>query len=219
MVSYQKMTYYYIMILRNFVVFEGLDGTGTTTQLKELEKRFRNVNRPVHFTAEPTDRETGKIVRKVLSGSVAVEPETLARLFAADRGEHVYGTDGILSHLESGKAVFTDRYVFSSLAYQSLSCDPLLVKTLNEPFPLPELLFFFDIDPELAMTRVHTRGAGKEIFETTEFQQRVRDKYREILDHYGTTEPGMTIVRINAAESIETITENIWSLVENLPKL
>ncbi len=219
MVSYQKMTYYYIMILRNFVVFEGLDGTGTTTQLKELEKRFRKVDRPVHFTAEPTDHETGKLVRNVLSGNVSVEPETLARLFAADRGEHIYSENGILSNLEAGKAVFTDRYLFSSLAYQSLSCDPRLVKTLNDPFPLPELLFFFEIDPAQAMKRVHTRGIRKEIFENTQFQEKVHDKYHEILEQYRISEPCMTIVRIQATEPIETITEKIWSLVENLPKL
>lgn len=207
------------MILRNFVVFEGLDGTGTTTQLKELEKRFRKDNRPVHFTAEPTDRETGRIVRSVLSGTVSVEPETLARLFAADRGEHLYAENGILNNLESGKAVFTDRYLFSSLAYQSLSCDSRLVKTLNDPFPLPELLFFFEIDPEQAMKRVHTRGNRKEIFENTDFQAKVHNKYREILEYYDTAEPGMTIIRIQAAEPIETITENLWSLVQDLPKL
>lgn len=219
MVSYQKIAYYYIMILRNFVVFEGMDGTGTTTQLKALEKRFHSVNRPVFFTAEPTDRETGKLVRNVLSGSVHVENETLARLFAADRGEHLYGKNGVLSHLESGNAVFTDRYVFSSFAYQSLSCDPLLVKTLNDPFPLPELLIFFDIDPDAAMRRIDARGGNREIFETSAFQKKVRERYLEILEYYQTHEPGMKIIRINAEESIETITENIWSLVKDLPKL
>ncbi len=219
MVSYQKIAYYYIMILRNFVVFEGLDGTGTTTQLRELEKRFLSVNHPVFFTAEPTNRETGKLVRNVLSGSVHVESETLARLFAADRGEHVYGKNGILSHLEAGNAVFTDRYVFSSLAYQSLSCDPLLVKTLNDPFPLPELLVFFDIDPDEAMHRIDARGGKKEIFETSAFQQKVREEYRRLLAYYHEHEPGMTIFRVDASESIGTITENIWSLVKDLPKL
>lgn len=219
MVSYQKMAYYYIMILRNFVVFEGMDGTGTTTQLKALEKRFHSVNRPVFFTAEPTDRETGKLVRNVLSGSVHVESETLARLFAADRGEHVYGNNGILSHLESGNAVFSDRYVFSSLAYQSLSCDPLLVKNLNEPFPLPELLVFFDIEPDEAMKRIDIRGGNREIFETSAFQKKVREQYREILEYYKTHEPGMRIFCVNAEESIEAITENIWSMVKDLPKL
>lgn len=207
------------MILRNFVVFEGLDGTGTTTQLTELEKRFLKENRPVYFTAEPTDRETGKLVRNILSGTVRVEPETLTRLFAADRGEHVYGENGILCHLEAGKAVFTDRYLFSSLAYQSLSGDPRLVKTLNAPFPLPELLFFFEIDPDQAMKRVNSRGGHREIFETNEFQIKVHTRYCEILDEYRRSEPGMTIIHVDAAEPVATIHEKIWSLVKDLPKL
>jgi len=207
------------MILRNFVVFEGLDGSGTTTQLKALEKRFSETGKPAFFTVEPSDSETGKLVRRILSGKLHVEQQTLARLFAADRGEHLFAENGIQTVLSSGKAVFCDRYVFSSLAYQGISCDPLLVAELNKPFPLPEYLFFFDIDPELSMQRVSSRGEEREIYEKISFQKKVYTRYLTLLDEYSRTEPEMTIIRIPAGDPIQQITEKIWSIVGDLPKL
>ncbi|HHU37285.1 MAG TPA: dTMP kinase [Treponema sp.] len=207
------------MILSNFVVFEGLDGTGTTTQLLQLKERAKAENNPVFFTGEPTNGEIGKLVRKILSGALPAVPETLARLFAADRGEHLYGQNGILSHLKAGEAVFCDRYVLSSLAYQGLSADPSLVQELNHPFPLPEYLFFFEINPEKSMERVERRGEEKEIFEKIDFQKKVSDRYVKLLERYQETEPDMTIIRIDAAQPIPIITEKIWSIVGNLPKL
>lgn len=207
------------MIASNFVVFEGLDGTGTTTQLLELKKRADAENKPTFFTGEPTDGEIGKLVRRILSGTLPAIPETLARLFAADRGEHLYGKNGIISQLKEGKTVFCDRYVLSSLAYQGLSSDPSLVSELNQHFPLPECLFFFEIDPEKSMERVLSRGCETEIFEKIEFQKKVYERYIQLLNQFREKEPDMTIIRIDAAQPIPIITEKIWSIIGNLPKL
>lgn len=207
------------MILRNFAVFEGIDGTGTTTQLRELEKRFSSRKHAVWFTAEPTGGDTGKLIRKLLSGDSRVHPDTMAHLFAADRCEHVYGTGGIEEQIAHGRAVFTDRYIFSSLAYQGTTGDPNLPANLNKGFPLPEYLFFFEIDPSLSMARIQSRGEATEIYEKEPFQRLVQDRYREILNQYAAEEPGMKVIHIDATRPIGEITEKIWSIVSDMPKL
>ena len=98
------------MILKNFVVFEGLDGTGTTSQIRLLREAFaaRGRQDAVYFTCEPTDGSIGKLIREALSGAVGLDAQTIAYLFGADRCEHIYGKEGILEQLRTGKAVFSD---------------------------------------------------------------------------------------------------------------
>lgn len=207
------------MILRNFAVFEGIDGTGTTTQLRELEKRFGSRKDTVCFTAEPTGGETGKLIRTLLAGKKSVHPDTMARLFAADRCEHLYGTGGIEESIARGMAVFSDRYLFSSLAYQGLSGDPALPFELNKDYPLPEFLFFFDIDPAVSMGRISKRGGEAEIYEKETIQRAVRARYREIIGRYEREEPDMRVIRVDAERPVGEIAEKIWSIVSDLPKM
>ena len=210
------------MSLRNFIVFEGIDGTGTTTQLRMLEARFHGTEiegkSAVRFTSEPTSGEIGKLIRKALKGDVSFTPDTMARLFAADRGEHIFGSGGIKELVDKGNAVFSDRYLFSSLAYQGEAGDPGLPALLNRDFPLPEYLFFFDIDPQTSMDRVEKRAGTLEIYEKLDFQKKVRQRYLAIFADFEKSASGMHVIRINAAEPIDTIAENIWSIVQNMPK-
>lgn len=209
------------MILRNFIVFEGIDGTGTTTQIQLLKKKFieNKTDSSTVFTFEPTQGEIGQLIRKGLSGSPSFEPETMARLFSADRCEHMYGSGGIIEELNQGKAVFCDRYVFSSLAYQSTAGDRQLTAELNAHFPLPEYLFYFHIDADAAMDRVEKRAQSLEIYEKREFQREVLKAYSAILEDFSKKESKMKIIVINATDKIETISEKIWSVVSNLPKI
>ena len=207
------------MILKNFVVFEGLDGTGTTSQLRLLQEAFAALGRQdvVLFTCEPTDDSIGKLIRQALSGALEVDAKTVAYLFGADRCEHIYGKEGIVAQLQTGKAVFSDRYLFSSLAYQGLAAGKELARVLNAPFPLPEYLFFFDLPAKTAMERIEKRNLPREIYEKEAFQQKVADEYHAILRYYAETAPDMRIIRIDAAQSIAEIHEKIWSIVGNLP--
>ena len=150
------------MVLKNFIVFEGIDGSGTSTQIKKLVESNPNV---FIATAEPTTNETGKFLRRMLCGEFSVDEKTASYLFAADRCEHIFGKDGIESLIKNGKTVVSDRYFFSSLAYQSVSCGKDLPRLLNSPFPLPEYLFYFKIDPEISLKRVDSRNGQKEIYE------------------------------------------------------
>jgi len=211
------------MILANFAVFEGIDGTGTTTQLHLLRDRFNarygESDNPAVFTCEPTGGEIGKLIRRALRGELSYTPETMARLFAADRGEHLYGIGGINSLVAAGKAVFSDRYLFSGLAYQSDAGNRDLSAELNRNFPLPEYLFYFDIDPDIAMDRVEKRSGTLEIYEKRDFQRQVRERYLQIIRDYESLEPDMTVIRIDACKPIEEISDTIWRIASNMPKI
>ena len=202
-----------ITILRGFVVFEGIDGSGTTTQLSRLSKRLEDAGAPWSSSCEPTDGPVGTLIRQALSGSFAARPETVARLFAADRGEHLYGEDGIVERTGRGELVVSDRYVFSSLAYQGLTCGPDLPLALNAPFPLPELLVFFEVDPELAAARMSTRSS-LEIYENIAFQRRVAAAYADVMSSF--EGKGMTIARLDAGASPDVVEEAVWSAVSPL---
>lgn len=203
------------MILKNFIVFEGIDGAGTSTQIKKLVER--DSGRFV-ATAEPTGGETGLFLRRMLGGEFKIDEKTNAYLFAADRCEHIFGAGGVKELCESGKTVVSDRYFFSSMAYQSVSCGEELPKLLNSPFPLPEYLFYFVINPEISLGRVTARGEKKEIYETIEKQKKIAAQYEKVISEYEKTaaETGMKIIRINAADSIENISEIIWKEIQNL---
>lgn len=200
-------------VLRRFVVFEGLDGAGTTTQLKLLETSLRKAGIAHWLSAEPTDLPTGRLIRQVLKGEVRTRPETLARLYSADRHEHLYGPEGIVERLGRGELVICDRYVFSSLAYQGVSCGPDLPRLLNSDFPLPELLIFFDLPSSVSMNRVLKRP-DRELFDNESFQEKVRQAYEESLAEYEGR--GMRIHRVDAAASVEEVAEGIASALAGL---
>ena len=202
-----------VMILKNFIVFEGIDGAGTSTQIKKLVDR--DSNRFI-ATAEPTTNETGKFLRRMLGGEFSVDEKTNAYLFAADRCEHIFGKGGVKELCESGKTVVSDRYFFSSMAYQSVSCGEELPKLLNSPFPLPEYLFYFVINPEVSLGRVNARGEHKEIYETIEKQKKIAAQYEKVISEYEKTagETGIKIIRIDAEKDIESISEEIWNILK-----
>jgi dTMP kinase len=199
------------MILKNFIVLEGLDGAGTTTQADLLYTRCQTQNRPALLTREPTERAAGMLVRKILRGDAAVLPHTMARLFAADRNEHIDARDGIRETAEKGVLVICDRYLFSSLAYQSVDCGWDFVRSLNEGFPLPEFLVFLDIQPQEGEKRLKARGE-REIYEYEAFQTRAAAGYRRVLEEYA--QSGIKILRLDATEEPRAIHEKIWSLIK-----
>ncbi len=165
-----------IEILQNFIVFEGLDGAGTTTQSKKLSERLGGFH-----TFEPSDNIIGKMIRSILKGDTDITKETLVFLFAADRNQHV---SLIRKFLDEGKTVVCDRYLFSSLAYQSLDVDFEKVFELNKSFPLPEHLFFIDTPIEECQRRINHRNQTKEIFEGIELQERILFNYNKSLKRY-----------------------------------
>lgn len=202
------------MILKNFVVFEGIDGAGTSTQIDILKNS--EIKDKFFFTAEPTSNETGKFLRKMLKGDVKLDPRTSAYLFAADRCEHLWGENGIEKQIKDGKIVVSDRYLFSSLAYQTVTCGEELPRDLQKPFPLPEILFFFEIDPEISLSRIDGRET-KEIYEIVDFLKATEERYKKVIASYENSE--MKIVRIDATKSKEEVSkiilDNLKCLIDN----
>lgn len=201
-------------VWKGFFVLEGIDGSGTTTQLKRLLARAEARGIPLTATNEPTGGPVGRLIRTVLRGQEAVHPGTLARMFGADRYEHLYGAGGIRDQLDSGIQVLSDRYFLSSLAYQSLNSPLEEVWKVNEDFPLPQVLFFLDLEADTALARVEARGGEKEIFETLDFQKKVRVQYLNMVDFL--RERGADIRILDATESPEFIENRIWEILQSV---
>jgi dTMP kinase len=201
------------MTLKRFFALEGIDGSGTTTQLDLVGKRIAASGQSVFRTFEPTQGPIGVLIRDALSGKASIGQNALAHLFAADREEHVNGPGGIREALDKGSIVLSDRYFFSSLAYQTISERPDLAFSLNGAFPLPQALVFLDIDPEISLERVRGRGS-MDIFETLPFQKEVARRYRSIIGLYGETE--MRIRFIDARLPPESVCDEIWDFLSPL---
>lgn len=165
-----------------FIVLEGLDGAGTTTQTARLVEWLRSCGIRGVATAEPTDGLIGKQLRAWLETQTTLPPSTAALLFAADRDLHLRDeTEGILSLLARGQWVVSDRYLFSSLAYQSaegVALDDLL--EFNRLAPDPDLTVFLDIEPERALSRLESRGSPTSRYENAQALGAVWRAYNEL---------------------------------------
>ena len=150
-----------------FIAFEGLDGSGGTTQLARLAAswRGREPGREVVYTREPSPGPVGRLIREVLAGNEVGEP-VLPYLFATDRRDHLDRV--VLPALSRGAAVLSDRYALSSFAYQSLAVGLDRVMSINADFPAPDLTLMIDLPPEACLARIEARGGLKERFETLE---------------------------------------------------
>ena len=194
-------------ILKSFIVFEGLDGAGTTTQIKNLARYYEFNKRPYYITNEPTSNPIGTLIRDVLQKKVSTTPEALALLYAADRHDHLYiPAYGIERMTEEGRVVMTDRYFYSSIAYQSVQCNPDFVRTINSAFPSPEFIIFIDTPVEECMSRIEKRGGVKELFDRAEFLSSVRKNY---LKEFENLPSGVNLMIIDGSESIDTVEKEI----------
>lgn len=196
-------------VWEGFIVFEGLDGAGTTTQCRLLSEVLTRKKIPHWSTREPTDNPFGQLARRILRKEIECRAKSLALLFTADRQEHVFDSDdGIRTRLADGEIVLCDRYFFSTMAYQSLSCSSEELQMLCRPFPLPEYLFFLDVDEETAMKRIRRRqGSAPELFEQEVRLREIRRCYHRTLQLF--EESDMRIHWLDAARPLEEILEEV----------
>ena len=192
------------MIMNNFIVLEGLDGSGTTTQAKLLAQHLNGV-----FTFEPSDNAVGTLIRQILRKEKSVTADTLAYLFKADRQEHLFGKNGIIQQINDSKTVVCDRYLFSSLAYQSLNCDFDEILRLNKDFPLPSVLFFIDTPIEECLKRIGTRGSEPELFEKAELQRKIYDNYLRGFAAFNE----INLIKLDGTKSIEELLEEELKII------
>jgi len=157
-----------------FIVIEGIDGTGKSTQVKRLGEWFESQGREVVLSREPTAGPWGKLARD--SGSTGrVSPEEELQYFLNDRRQHV--DELIAPSLAAGKVVILDRYYFSTMAYQGTrGFDPVEIRRKNEAFaPVPDLLLILDLDVDSALGRIGARGDIANEFEKRENLEKCRD--------------------------------------------
>ena len=200
-----------------FIVFEGIDGAGKTTQIRLLEKHLQDAGRKVYCTAEPTESVSGGLLRDALAGISKRSACEMAALFTLDRIFHnVNPINGIEKMLDGGFDVISDRYYYSSMAYQGSETDAGWVKDMNLSCPeirRPDLCIFLDLTPEESLARIDRGRATREIYETAEKLSAVREKFYRVFDELKDTE---CIRVVNAARSIDEIHSDIVSLVNKL---
>ena len=209
------------MIEGHFIVIEGIDGSGTTTQCSILAERLVEKGLQAHTTREPSDGPIGVLIRQVLTGRMVVSGRhgarppgwaTMATLFASDRLDHLEAE--VIPNLIDGVTVICDRYDYSSVAYQTVSGGggdeaASWVRELNRHAKRPDLTFILDVDPEVAASRRNTRSGSPELYEVDEMQVELAKFYAKIDELF----PGDTIRHIDANCGVEEVTAAIWSEV------
>ena len=198
-----------------FIVFEGIDGAGKTTQINLLADRLRSAGLDPVVTAEPTGMETGKAIRRVLSGALQKTPTQVAAMFVQDRIDHnVDPEQGIEAMLAAGKAVICDRYYYSSLAYQGSLTDFDWVMAANCSCPEirhPDLCIFLDLSPEESMKRITKGRTSTEIYEKAETLATFRARYLDVFEKLSAR--GEKIEIIDASGTIEQAAEKIAEVI------
>jgi dTMP kinase len=192
-----------------FIVIEGIDGAGTTTQARRLVAALRSRNIAAIETREPTDGPVGALLRQVLRGRLvsatgtAFSWQELALLFAADRLEHA--SNELNPRRKEGTWLVCDRYDYSSVAYQSASAADAGVipwlRELNRHAPRPDLTLVVDVSPEVARARRLARASDKEIFDDDAFQARLAAFYRDIERHF----PADRIVHVDGDGEADSV--------------
>lgn len=200
-----------------FIVFEGIDGAGKTTQIELLEQFLKASGRRVYRTAEPTESVSGGLLRDALAGVSKRTPTELAALFVLDRIFHnVNPVNGIQKMLADGVDVICDRYYYSSLAYQGSEIEGDWVRRMNLDCPdilRPDLCIFLDLTPEESMERISRGRVTQEIYETKDRLEKIRRRFLDVLDSLKDTE---NIYTVNAARPIDEIKSEIREIVEAL---
>lgn len=190
-----------------FIVLEGIDGAGTTTQLDRIVAWIRSLGHPAVSTQEPSRGPIGLLLREALLGrhtmpdGTRMEGRTMALLFAADRHDHLQRE--VEPQLAAGTTVISDRYLMSSLAYQAEEADRDWVAQLARGVPRPDLTILLDLPIETAAKRREAAGRPVERYDADSYLAKVARNYRELADH----DPGALV--LDGSRSKDEVTEAI----------
>ena len=197
-----------------FIVFEGIDGAGKTTQINLLANYLREEGRAVYCTAEPTETVSGGLLRDALSGATRRTICEMAAMFVFDRINHnVNPVNGIQKMLADGFDVICDRYYDSSLAYQGSGTDPEWVGNMNLNCPeimRPDICIFLDLTPEQSMARINRGRATQEIYENEEKLTPVRNQVYRVFEQLRERD---NIQIVDAYRTVEEIHQDIVGLI------
>jgi len=201
-----------------FIAVEGIDGSGKGTQSKLLNKWIKEKGHDTFLTREPTGGAIGQLLREVLKKG-ELDPRAEALLFAADRTEHV---KEISLKLAEGRVIISERYFYSSIAYQGASGVSIKwLMELNRFAPIPDLVLYLDVSPEVGLERISSKNSlrssmrEKEYFERQDFLGRVREIYLDlasenrfaVIDASGTIDEVQTAIRRAAGRALGKLEE------------
>ncbi|HMN33070.1 MAG TPA: dTMP kinase [Chitinophagaceae bacterium] len=200
-----------------FIAFEGIDGSGKSTQMKLLKERLEALHHRVYCTFEPTDNPIGSLIRSIIKGHEKADNKTIAALFAADRLHHLLNEkNGLLKKLEEGYIVLADRYYFSSYAYQSLSTDMKWIIEINKKAAellKPDLNIFIDIEVDEAMSRIRNNRTHIDLYESEHLLHTIYANYQKAFNLLRNEE---VIVSIQGDKEMAITQEKIWAVVSPL---
>ena len=200
-----------------FIVFEGIDGSGKSTQIQNISKRLNSQNLKIYTTFEPTDGPVGSLIRQMLSGTIPIDQRTIALLFAADRTEHLTNKkNGIKKKVDHGEIVLCDRYYFSSYAYHAQYIDMewiIHTNSLNAEILKPDLTIFIDVDPDICIERIKLSRSQFEMYEKIDVMQKVRANYFKAFDKLRDKEK---IVVVDGNTSLQKVEDAIFNEINKL---
>ena len=195
---------------KKFIVFEGIDGSGKTTQAKLLQNYFISQNKNSVLKKEPTDSDIGSLIKKLLEEEISLEKKSefnkqMMHLFIADRYNHIFNKkNGILELNRQNIITIIDRYFFSTLAYNSNNIEDFnLIKKLHKDFPLPDIIIYIRTSIETSLNRISKR-VKRDVYETEEKLKIVHENYENIFK-----ELKSNILIIDGSQSIDSIHNKI----------
>jgi dTMP kinase len=200
-----------------FIALEGIDGSGKSTQTKLLTETLARQGHKVYSTFEPTGNQIGKLIRDILKGNAKADHRIIAGLFVADRLDHLLNEEyGIVKKLAAGFTVITDRYCFSSYAYQGthMNMDWVIqANAMSAGILRPDVNIFIDVSPEISMQRLHANRDTIELFETLDNLKQVRAKYMEAFEKLKAVE---NIFIVDGNRTPELIAGDIWQKITSM---
>ena len=218
-IAFKAKTYVgYETVKGALIAVEGIDGSGLTTHSRLLADALTSAGCPSVYTKEPTDGPIGQVIRSQLSGQ-SPDPVLMALLFAADRAWHVFhdptlpGGRGMEGALGLGFLVVTDRYKYSSIAYQGAAGVPTAwLWELNSFAREADIIVYIDVPVELSVARLSARGR-REAFERAEFLVAVKRRFEEVLR--GAEARGVRVLRVRGAEGgsarpVEEVSQEVF---------
>lgn len=200
-----------------FIAFEGIDGSGKSTQIRLLNERMKKEGIPCYTTMEPTDSPIGSLIHQIMTGRIKTDNKVIAGLFVADRLDHLLNDiNGIVNKINDGTTVITDRYYFSSYAYHSVDMPMDWVIKANEQSSnilRPTVTVFIDISAGTAIERIAKNRQHQELFEKKSRLVKVREKYFEAFEKLKDEE---RVVVVDGSRSEQEIAEDIWDKIKSM---
>jgi dTMP kinase len=202
-----------------FIALEGIDGSGKSTQVKLLSDKLKKEGFKIYTTFEPTDSPIGSVIKNIFRHRIEADHRTIAGLYVSDRLDHLLNkTNGILKKMEEGYTVVTDRYYFSSYAYQGthMSMDWVIqANSLSAELLRPDLTIFIDVQPEVSMQRLSEGRDMIQLYESLENLHNVRSKYLEAFDKLKNEEK---VFITDGNRPVDAIANDVWTKVHSLLK-